>query len=428
MGTDVRKGLSDGSNTSNTLFNTLTLFSREMDTASLLRNPVGKDEKSGVCKSRRTTPEEPSPAIPRFRSHAMRSFMYMVASIPPPSKNNATKTAFLIPCGSLFLMPLLPFNCLSYDALPSYHDLHERYTISMEYSQLPLAGCSGIQISPKKPVVGRLPLGYRSESKFFPPIERRYGGSRGQDMKVTFLGTNGWYDTETGNTVCTLVQTKGYDIIFDAGNGIHKVDRYVDWTRPAFLFLGHFHVDHIAGLHILAKFRFAKRLTICGPTGCRETLGTFLKAPFTIPLSWLSYPARILEMPAEQDSLPFPVEALPLRHSSLTMGYRIEIDGRTIAYCSDTGYCENAVTLGRSADLLITECAYKEGQSREEWPHLNPEMAARIAREAGARRLALTHFDAEVYRTLPERKASEAVAARTFAATTAGIDGLQIEI
>ena len=80
-------------------------------------------------------------------------------------------------------------------------------------------------------------------------------------MKIVFLGTNGWYDTETGNTICTLVQTNEYNIIFDAGNGIHKVDRYIDWSKPAFLFLGHFHVDHIEGFHILAKFRFAKGLT-----------------------------------------------------------------------------------------------------------------------------------------------------------------------
>ena len=81
-----------------------------------------------------------------------------------------------------------------------------------------------------------------------------------------------------------------------------------------------------------------------------------------------------------------------------------------------------------AADLLITECAYKEGQSLEEWPHLNPETAARIAREAGAKRLCLTHFDAEAYKSLPERKASEALAAGLFPATTASVDGLEIEI
>lgn len=247
-------------------------------------------------------------------------------------------------------------------------------------------------------------------------------------MKLIFLGTNGWYDTETGNTICTLLQTERYDIVLDAGNGIHRLERYIDGEKPVFLFLSHFHIDHIEGLHILAKFRFGNGLCICGPTGSREILGTFLNAPFTTPLTGLPYPARILEMPEEASSLPFPVEALPLRHTSLTLGYRIAIDSRMISYCPDTGYCENAVKLARSADLLITECAFKPGQSSELWPHLNPETAARIAAEAGAKRLALTHFDAGVYQSLPERKESEAVAAGIFPATTAGMDGLEMII
>jgi ribonuclease BN (tRNA processing enzyme) len=247
-------------------------------------------------------------------------------------------------------------------------------------------------------------------------------------MKVIFLGTNGWYDTGTGNTVCTLLQTERYDIILDAGNGIHRMERHMAGGKPVFLFLSHFHIDHIEGLHILAKFRFREGLCICGPAGSREILGTFLNAPFTIPLAGLPYPARILEMPEEAASLPFPVEALPLRHASFTLGYRIAVDGRIISYCPDTGYCENAVTLARSADLLITECAFKQGQSSEIWPHLNPETAARIAVESGAKRLALTHFDAGIYQSLPERKESEAVAAGIFPATTAGMDELEIMI
>jgi ribonuclease BN (tRNA processing enzyme) len=245
-------------------------------------------------------------------------------------------------------------------------------------------------------------------------------------MKVIFLGTNGWYDTETGNTICTLVQTERYDILLDAGNGIHRAGRYLDGGKPVFLFLSHFHIDHIEGLHILAKFRFRNGLCICAPTGGRGILGTFIKAPFTIPLADLPYPARILEMPEEAASLPFPIEVLPLHHTSLTLGFRIAVDGRIVSYCPDTGYCQNAVTLAQSADLLITECAYKEGQSCEAWPHLNPETAARIAREAEAKRLALTHFDAGVYQSLPERRASEAVAAAIFPATTAAFDELEM--
>jgi len=46
-------------------------------------------------------------------------------------------------------------------------------------------------------------------------------------VKVVFLGTNGWFDTRTGNTICTLVETPREYIILDAGNGIHKADQYI---------------------------------------------------------------------------------------------------------------------------------------------------------------------------------------------------------
>ena len=51
-------------------------------------------------------------------------------------------------------------------------------------------------------------------------------------MKATFLGTNGWYDTTTGNTVCILIETEKYDMVLDAGNGIHKLDSYVSGRKP----------------------------------------------------------------------------------------------------------------------------------------------------------------------------------------------------
>ena len=51
---------------------------------------------------------------------------------------------------------------------------------------------------------------------------------------------------------------KSYDIIFDAGNGIAKADRYISQEKPVLLFLSHFHIDHIAGLHTLVKFRLKK--------------------------------------------------------------------------------------------------------------------------------------------------------------------------
>lgn len=247
-------------------------------------------------------------------------------------------------------------------------------------------------------------------------------------MKIVFLGTNGWYDTKTGNTLSTLVQTDNFDIIFDAGNGIHCADDYVTGTKPVFLFISHFHLDHVAGLHVLGKFNFQRGLTICGPENSRDILRTFLNFPFTMPPEQLSYPVTIMELPEESAALPFLLQALPLRHSSLTLGYRIEIDGSVLSHCCDTGYCENAVTLGKDADLLITECAFRKGQANEAWPHLNPETAAGIAVEARAKRLVLTHFDAFLYKTIEERFVSQKTAAAIFPGAVAATDGLEIDL
>ncbi|MBI5640301.1 MAG: ribonuclease Z [Nitrospirae bacterium] len=247
-------------------------------------------------------------------------------------------------------------------------------------------------------------------------------------MKITFLGTNGWYDSYTGNTICIFVETEKFSIILDAGNGFYKADRHISEDKPTFLFLSHFHLDHIFGLHILNKFRFSPGLVICGPQGAKDILNTIINLPFSMPLNRLGFPTEILELPEDQGRLPMHVESLPLLHSSLTLGYRFHIDDKIIAYCPDTGYCENAVKLAEKADLLITECAYRTGQTSEVWPHLNPELAARIATEARAKSLALVHFDAFIYKTLEDRKRAEEAARRVFPQTVSAVDDMQISL
>jgi ribonuclease BN (tRNA processing enzyme) len=247
-------------------------------------------------------------------------------------------------------------------------------------------------------------------------------------MRVVFLGTNGWYDTDTGNTICTLVMSDTCHIIFDAGNGLNKIDHYCRKRKTAYLFLSHFHLDHIIGLHVLNKIKCFRKLHIFGPKGTKKILSKFINNPFTMPIAQLSFPIELNEIPGEQKKLPFSLGSKPLLHSSLTLGFRIELNGKIISYCPDTGYCENAVELSRNADLLIAECAYKSGQQSKKWPHLNPEMAARIAKEAKAKRLALVHFDANIYKTLKERKEAEGKAKKTFKNTFAAMDDMQVEV
>ncbi|MFH0967330.1 MAG: MBL fold metallo-hydrolase, partial [Methanobacteriota archaeon] len=100
------------------------------------------------------------------------------------------------------------------------------------------------------------------------------------EIAVTLLGTNGWYSTRTGNTLSVLIQTPNAAIILDAGDGIHKIaDICPIIDKPAYLLLSHLHLDHISGLHTLARLRFAEGLTIYGPPGIKNVLTSFIGYP-----------------------------------------------------------------------------------------------------------------------------------------------------
>ncbi len=246
-------------------------------------------------------------------------------------------------------------------------------------------------------------------------------------MEIIFLGTNGWYDTDTGNTICTLINSGKYHIILDAGNGIYKADRYIHDDLPIYLFLSHFHLDHIEGLHILNKFRFSQGLKIYGQKGTKRVLSTIINKPFTVPLADLPYPVEVHELSPGPYKMPFPLECRFLMHASPCLGYRLELDGKAIAYVPDTGVCENAVLLAKDADLLITECSHLPGETSPSWPHLNPQEAADIARQAGAKKLVLTHFDAGRYTSIEERLNAVA-GVKDFPEIVVGRDGMVLQL
>jgi ribonuclease Z len=68
--------------------------------------------------------------------------------------------------------------------------------------------------------------------------------------------------------------------------------------------------------------------------------------------------------------------------------------GQSVAFVMDTRMCDNAVALARDVDLLICESTYLDADADKahENGHLTAVQAARIAAEARARKLVLTHF------------------------------------
>ncbi len=250
-------------------------------------------------------------------------------------------------------------------------------------------------------------------------------------MRLRVLGSSGWYASAQGNTVCALLETEDSYLVLDAGDGIHQLDRYITTNKPIYVFLSHFHLDHIIGLHVFPKFEFEQKVAVVGQPGTKEALRTVWGSPFTLPSNGLSVEVEILEVGEGLSRLPpaLEVEAAKLQHTDTSFGYRFVFGDKTLVYGTDTGYCDNLVRLARRADLLITECSLREGMEPDPaWLHLNPELAARTAKEAKARRLLLTHFMPTRYDGYSDRKKAQAAAAGIFPDTVAAYDGLSMEI
>jgi ribonuclease BN (tRNA processing enzyme) len=250
-------------------------------------------------------------------------------------------------------------------------------------------------------------------------------------MKIIFLGTNGWYDTQTGNTVCVLIETLTEYLILDAGQGFYKIDQYVTSPKPIYLFLSHFHLDHICGLHVLNKFEFPQGIDIFGPKGLKKDLKFLINKPFTAPLRDLKTKIRLNELGSKAHipaHIPFSVQFKRLNHTTFCYGYRFLLENKTVAYCTDTGICKNLYVLADKADLLISECSFPSGLINEKWPHLNPEQAAGLAKEAQVKKMALIHFDASLYPTLKYREEDQRQARKIFSRSYAMRDNQEIDL
>lgn len=245
-------------------------------------------------------------------------------------------------------------------------------------------------------------------------------------MKINFLGTNGWYDSDTGNTICTLIESKDFYLILDAGNGLNKIDRYITTEKPIYLFLSHLHIDHIEGLHILNKFNFFQGLNIYGHTGIVNSLNKFVNRPFTMPLNDLKYKVRVHEFEEGDHKKPLPFSTLKLFHSGDAYGYRFYIEDKVVVYNTDTGMCENDFILSKDADILIHECTFKKQIPGGKWGHSTPVEAAQLAKKVKVKQLILDHFEAARYTKIEDRQEAENNAKKIFPNTIAAKDGLII--
>lgn len=244
-------------------------------------------------------------------------------------------------------------------------------------------------------------------------------------MEITFLGTNGWFDTHTGATSCVFLDTKDCYIVLDAGSGFYKVPSLLKEDKPIYLLLTHLHLDHICGLQMLPLLK-NKNLTI-GVVGekQKEDLKKIMCLPFMATPKMLGL--KVAEIEEIKKDLPFKVEYFELAHAVKTFGYKIFAESKVVAYGLDSGLCENILHLARNSDLFICECSFLPTQDPD-FNHLNPKAAALIAKEAKAKLLALIHFKADVYDTFEKRDLALLAAGKEFERVFAPYDGDLITI
>ncbi|MGQ0551907.1 MAG: MBL fold metallo-hydrolase [Planctomycetota bacterium] len=105
------------------------------------------------------------------------------------------------------------------------------------------------------------------------------------------------------------------------------------------------------------------------------------------------------------------VEAFRVAHHATSLGYRFTLpDGFVLAFSGDAREGEALVELGQRADLFVLEAA---GTDQRPIPgHLTPRRAGRIAAQAQARHLLLTHFYPETLAVPIQAEAQEAFEGR----------------
>jgi len=299
-------------------------------------------------------------------------------------------------------------------------------------------------------------------------------------LTVTFLGTAAACPTVERNVASIALQREGETMLFDCGEGTQRqMMRYGVGFTFREIFLTHYHADHILGViglvRTLGLMDRQEPITIHGPRPADRIVGGLL----TVGVERNRFPIEIVEVGPgtrlERDD--YTISVFPTDHRPDTVGYAlvehtrlgrfnpararelgvpegplwgrlhrgetVELPdgrkvgpedlvgparpGRTVVYAGDTRPFPAVVEAARGADLLIHEATFGDDEQERaaETGHSTARQAADVARQAGVRRLLLTHISARYSRDAPELLAE---ATAVFPETTVARDGLEVDV
>jgi ribonuclease BN (tRNA processing enzyme) len=223
-------------------------------------------------------------------------------------------------------------------------------------------------------------------------------------VRLTIVGCSGSFAGPTSPASCYLVQaeheSRTWNLVLDLGNGsLGALQRHIDPMAVDAVLLSHLHPDHcldLCGLYVMQKYRPAARLhtriPVHGPRGTGERMA---RAYDLTPSDGMDSEFDFRGL-ADGETVrigPFTVTPYLVNHPVEAYGFRVEADGKVLAYTGDTDTCEALKALCHNATLVLTDSAFIDGRDGARGLHLSGSRAARSAVDAGGvQRLMLTHL------------------------------------
>ena len=222
-------------------------------------------------------------------------------------------------------------------------------------------------------------------------------------MQLTVLGRSPASPNPGEACAGYLVAGSGARVVVDIGPGV--VAQLVTRHHPDELdavVVSHMHADHMLDLVTLRyvypwRSRPAdQRLRVVLPPGSADQMLDLAKGVGNARHFEDCF--RLSEHDG-QSALTFgalSMQPIETQHFVRCWGFRVEANGRRLAYTADTGPCDALADLADSADLLLSEATLRsldeDAVAPEPRGHLLPAEAGTAARDGGSRRLMLTHL------------------------------------
>ena len=223
-------------------------------------------------------------------------------------------------------------------------------------------------------------------------------------MRVTVVGCAGSFPAPGSPASCYLVEAtdetgRTYRVLLDLGNGaVGPLQRFLALDTIDAILISHLHPDHCAdlsGLYVALRYQpggpSPHRIPLYGPAG------TLRRITDAYGVDAAGKPEQVYDVTELADGQqlrfgPLLVTARQVDHLVETFGFRLEADGRAVAYSGDTDACPALVDLAGGVDVFLCEASFLEGRDTVRGVHLTARRAGETAAEAGVGRLMLTHL------------------------------------